>query len=75
MTATIFFRNGDQHVVVEAIAVAEELLLTPDGFRKHLVCRDHTGHIVAQFDRDTVLGYRRIHSKDEHVIELPPSSP
>ncbi len=75
MATTIFFRNGDQLAVVEAVVVAEELLLTLDGFRKHLVCRDHAGHIVAQFERDTILGYRRMHSKDERVIELPPSSP
>jgi hypothetical protein len=65
MAVTIYLRDGRRLDVFEATAVAQDFIPSPSGLLSTLVCRDQSGAVVAQFDRASVLGYRRPRSENE----------
>jgi hypothetical protein len=64
MAATIYMRDGTRLIVLEASSVAQEYRADTVDLLLKLVCRDSSGNVVAQFDRETVLAFRRSPSGD-----------
>jgi len=70
MAATIYLRDGSSISVRDATTVTQEFRATIINFVPTLVCRDRGGNILAQFERDTVLGYRRENSPAHLALRL-----
>lgn len=69
MHATIYLRDGSRPAVLDARTVQEEYCPETTGLVLKLVCRDAAGHVVADFDRETVLAYRRPRYRSHRKID------
>lgn len=75
MAATIYLRDGGHLVILETHTVTSELVISDSGYRHALICRDRRGQIVARFDRDSVLAYRRKHHANRQTCNDSVSQP
>lgn len=70
MPATIYLRDGRCIALRDAATVTQEFRATSFNFVPTLVCRDGAGNVLAQFERETVLGFRRESSPPSVALRL-----
>jgi hypothetical protein len=70
MAAIVYLRDGRCIALHDAVTVSQEFHARSYRFVSTLVCRDSVGNVIAEFERDTVLGFRRMSTPKRAALHL-----